>query len=211
MEPCVTYYLRTARAYGFLQKFLASAIGEKALSEVHGLTSDGQREPSLLVEVEKIRQRNYGLYLISCEDIGLRPQLEDGELVDSETGKQEALDWLKQMESDRDLAQDTRVAVPVYFDPQAGQTRIWVTLGVRQAKLTTKFVRPPSVRNDSEPEWKPLKEYQLMPGNLVISVDEFAEVTIPGLTCPTREELRQLCDGHKTKEEIVKALQRGKW
>lgn len=211
VEPCVTYYLRTARAYGFVQNFLASVAGDDTLAELHGLTANGTRESSLKDELESVRQRAYGCYLISCEDIGLRPELTEGELADPGEAKQLALDWLENLSSNPDLKCDTRVAVPIYHDPLKQTTRIWVTLGVRQAKLTATYARPPMVRNEAEPDWKTPKSYQLNSGDFLIAVDEFAEVTIPGLTCPNREELRKLCDEKKTKEAIVGALQNGEW
>ena len=209
VEPCVTYYLRTARAYGFVQSFLTSVAGEETLAELHGLTAEGHREMTLGEELESVRQRAYGFYLISCEDIGLRPDLADGELKDEAAAKELALKWLEQLASNKDLKRDTRVAVPIFHDPIQRRTRIWVTLGVRQAKLTATYARPPQVRNEEEPEWKEPKSYQLNPSKYLIAVDEFAEVSIPGLTCPNREELRKLCDKHKTKEAIVQALQNG--
>ena len=211
IEPCVTYYLRTARAYGFVQSFLTSVAGEETLAELHGLTADGERDESLAEELDSVRRRAYGFYLVSCEDIGLRPDLADGELADLDAAKQLALDWLENLSSDDDLKRDTRVAVPIFHDPLKQRTRIWVTLGVRQAKLTATFARPPRVRNEEEPEWKTPKSYQLNAGRFLIAVDEFAEVSIPGLTCPNREELRQLCDREKTKEAIIAALQKGEW
>jgi hypothetical protein len=44
------------------------------------------------------------------------------------------------------------------------------------------------------------------PAQYLIAVDEFAEVELPSLRLPTREELRKLCDQRQTKEEIVAAL-----
>lgn len=211
VEPCVTYYLRTARAYGFVQNLLQTVAGEETLGQLHGLAKDGKREASLADELETFRQRAYGFYLISCEDIGLRPKLEDGELDDPEAAKKLALDWLEQIESDVDLKQDTRVAVPIYLDPQKGQARLWVTLGVRQVPLVARYAKLPMVRTEEEPEWQEPKRYNVAPSRYLISVDEFAEVTVPGLVCPSREELRTLCDKHKTKEAIVEALSRGEW
>lgn len=211
IEPCVTFYLRTARAYGFVQSLLESVAGRETLAEMHGLTADGSRDRSLADELESVRKRAYGFYLISCEDIGLRPNLADGELSDPAAAKQIALEWLETRETDEDLKRDTRVAVPIYHDPMNGTSRIWVTLGVRQAKLMAKFARPPSVRNEEEPEWKTPERYQLNTSRYLIAVDEFAEVSIPGLACPNRGELRKLCNKYGTKEEIVEALQRGEW
>ena len=45
----------------------------------------------------------------------------------------------------------------------------------------------------------------------LIAVDEFAEVEVPTLNPPTREELRKLCDTHRTKEKIIAALRERKW
>ena len=38
VEPCPTYFLRTARAYSFLQKFLEERVGKEELAKLHGLT-----------------------------------------------------------------------------------------------------------------------------------------------------------------------------
>lgn len=211
VEPCVTYYLRTARAYGFVQSFLRSVAGDETLAEMHGFTADGLRDPSLGAELESVRQRAYGFYLISCEDIGLRPELAEGELADPAAAKQLAIDWLASLSSNEDLKRDTRVAVPIYSDPLKQQTRIWVTLGVRHVPLTARYVRPPKVRTEASPEWQDPPWHNILPSEYLIAVDDFAEVTIPGLTCPNREELRRLCDKHSTKESIVEALRRGDW
>ena len=37
IEPCATFYLRTARAYAFLQNFLRSTVGRQRLENLHGL------------------------------------------------------------------------------------------------------------------------------------------------------------------------------
>lgn len=60
VEPCVTYYLRTARAYAFVQNLLQTVAGEETLGQLHGLTKDGKREASLGDELETFRQRAYG-------------------------------------------------------------------------------------------------------------------------------------------------------
>ncbi len=57
-----------------------------------------------------------------------------------------------------------------------------------------------------EAEWDTLDESELETAHYFIPVDEFAEVVIPGRTSLTRDELRTLCDIHKTKEAIIAAL-----
>ena len=41
VEPCPTYYLRTARSYDFLLNFLLAAVGEDGLASLHGLQAKG--------------------------------------------------------------------------------------------------------------------------------------------------------------------------
>jgi hypothetical protein len=87
------------------------------------------------------------------------------------------------------------------------QTRLWLTLGVRLARLEAQYARPPKIRPTGQGgPWKEVERYQLAPSQHVFPVEEFAEVELPGLRTLTRQELRAICDRLKTKEEIIKAL-----
>jgi len=212
VEPCPTFYVRTARSYAFLQNFLASSLGEETLRQLHGLKKEGQREPDLNAELTSMRDLFYGLYLVSCEDIGHKPALQESEVADPEACYSTAVAWLEKAAQDADLAADTRVAVPVYYDPQRGTMRLWVTLGVRLTRLDTRFIRPPRIKPAmGEGEWKAVDSWKLHEANFLIAVDEFADVEIPTLNPPNRDELRALCDKHKTKAAIVTAMAAGKW
>jgi len=207
IEPCATFYLRTARAYAFLQDFLRATAGRERLAELHGLKRGGQREPPLGAELDAIRQRFYGFYLIACEDVGMKPQLLAGEPVDQPAAKQAALKWLETLDTDPDLACDTRVSVPIYVDPGRRVTRLWATLGVRLAFLEADYARPPQVRPKAEGgPWTDVEFWQLGHSRYVIPVDEFAEIELAGLNALTRDELRAACDRYRTKEEIVRGL-----
>lgn len=209
VEPCPSYYLRTARAYAFLANFLDSAVGAETLGKLHGLKQGGQRPDDLRTELNAMRDRFYGLYLVSAEDIGMKPDLAADENVDAERCYQVATEWLKKITEDADLAVDTRVSVPIFVDGDRGVTRIWATLGVRLAKLEASYARPPHVKPAKGPgEWKKMEAHRLASGHYVIAVDEFAEIELAGLRTLTREELRAVCDREKTKEAIVKALQK---
>jgi len=90
--------------------------------------------------------------------------------------------------------------------------RLWVTLGVRLTQLDTKFVTAPKIKPvTGEGDWQEVEAWKLADAPFLISVDEFAEVEVPTLSPPNREELRKLCDKHKTKEKIVEALAAGDW
>jgi hypothetical protein len=84
-----------------------------------------------------------------------------------------------------------------------------VTLGVRMAKLNANYLRPPKIRPHKEGgPWQEVKDTELATAEMLIPVDEFAEVEINADKIPNRAELRALCDKYTTKEEIIGALQR---
>jgi hypothetical protein len=212
VEPCPSYYVRTARSYAFLANFLTESLGAETLKTLHGLRQAGPQQDNLLTELAAQRDRFYGLYLVSCEDIGHKPLLHEGEVADPEACYQAAETWLARLADEPDLAEDTRVAVPIYVDPFRKTMRLWVTLGVRLTKLEARFARPPRIKPAAgEGEWKEVEAWKLQPANHVIAVDEFAEVEVRTLSPPNREELRKLCDQHQTKEKILAALSAGRW
>jgi hypothetical protein len=218
VEPCPSYYLRTARAYAFLANFLEASVGREALRTLHGLRKGGTRELDLDAELLRMRDLFYGLYLVSVQDIGLKPALTKEEEPESERCYKLAVDWLPKAFEDPDLAIDTRVSVPIFPDRNRGVTRIWATLGVRLAHLDAEYVRPPSVtqahRPDADPKerapWRQLSADELEASHYLIAVDEFAEVELHGLHVLSREDLRAVCDREKTKDAIIAALRKRK-
>jgi hypothetical protein len=210
VEPCVTFYLRSARAYDFLQNFLLATVGRERLAELHGLKKGGAREPNLADELAALRERFYGFYLISCEDVGMRPAFLEDESVDQQAAQAAALDWVESLPDDPDLACDTRAAVPIFRSLRPDKTRLWATLGVRLARLDASYARPPKVRPLDEQaedrEWRDPERRQLGTSHFVIAVDEFAEFEVDGSSVLTRAELRAACNQHKTKEAILEAL-----
>jgi len=208
VEPCPSYYLRTARSYSFLANFLESALGQEALQKLHGLKQGGRRAPDLHAELLRMRDLFYGFYLVSAEDIGMAPAFARGEAVDQDRCHKLASGWLDKVFEDEDLKTDTRVAVPVYIDARRGATRVWATLGVRLAKLEAGYARPPHMKPaQGKEEWKEVESFRLGTSNYLIPVDEFAEVELPHLNGLTRDELRSVCDRERTREAIVRALQ----
>lgn len=203
IEPCPTFYLRTARAYGFVGNLLQAEVGD-VLSTLHGKSPEGDRPRTLQDELQTMRQRFYGFYLMSCEDIGLRPDFLDEEPVDVEASLAAAEQWLGQLTDDVDLARDTRVVVPIYTDGVIN--RNWATIGVRLAPLTAGYARPPHYRESGgEGDWQQLDPWQCSASQYVLAVDEFAEFERPAGQPLTRAEFREL-DRHATKEALLEAL-----
>jgi hypothetical protein len=209
VEPCPSYFLRTARAYAFLASFLEAAVGQETLTSLHGLKQGGERAPDLYSELHQQRDLFYGLYLVSIEDLGMQPELARDEPVEEAGCRKGATDWLAHAFDDPDLAADTRVSVPIYADAGNNVTRLWATLGVRLARLDVSYARPPSLKpaNGSK-EWELVENHRLKPAEYLIPVDEFAEIELKGLRTLTRDELRAICDREKTKEAVLAALRR---
>ncbi|MDP6439350.1 MAG: hypothetical protein QGH74_06930 [Candidatus Brocadiia bacterium] len=207
LEPCATFCLRTARAYAFLQNFLLATVGGERLAELQGLKKDGVRHMRLADELEAMRRRFYGFYVVACEDIGMRPQFLPDEPVDEEMARKAALSWLENFGGDPDLACDTRVAVPILVDPMRDRTTLWATLGVRLSHLEASYARPPFVRpTGSGGTWQSVEPDLLGVSRYVIPVDDFAEFDLPGSDALTRAELRAICDQYQTKDDILRAL-----
>ena len=209
VEPNPTYYLRTARSYAFLANFLESTLGESTLKSIHGLREDGPRELDLHAELRMMRNLFYGLHLLSTEDIGLVPALFEGEAVDRAACEKIATDWLTSRDKDPDLSADTRVSVPIFYDQRKNVTRLWMTVGVRLAKLDTRYVRAPRARpEDGSKDWAVVADHKLIANEYVIPVDELAEVEIRGGRVLNRADLRAICDAMKTKAKIVEAIKK---
>jgi hypothetical protein len=205
VEPCATFYLRTARRYAFLESFLQASIDDGVLDQLHGLREGGKREPDLQSELAAMKELFYGFYLLACEDIGMVQELMDDESLDTDAAYAAAEKWLSNL-THRDLAVDTRVSVPIFNDPEANSTRLWATIGIRLAKVDAEYARAPKMRENAESQWQDVEYRRLGDANYAIAVDEFAEFSLPGRQTLTRQELRDLCDRHKTKSAIVQAL-----
>jgi hypothetical protein len=214
VEPCASFYLRTARAYAFVEKFLLMTVGEENLSGLHGFGEWGRRERNLARELADLRLRFYGFYLVSCEDLGMEPKLLADEPVDQGAAKEAALKWLARLDSSDlhvevpELTADARVSVPIARDLSRNVTRLWATLGVRLVPLNADYARRPKVRaKEKGGEWEDPPSYAVGKSDYVLAVDEFAEFELPGSASLTREEFRAICDKNKgDKERILQDL-----
>jgi len=212
LEPCLSWYLQTARGYRLLHQTLREGLGADVLGELHRLTPTGPVSESLAVELGVQERLYYGLYLLSCEDIGLRPQIPAGEVPDAADCQQLAAAWLVSLCGEQRSTEDARFAVPIFIDRVTGSMRLWAVVGVRLATLQARFETAPSIRPvNSSDTWQKVPPSQLEPADWTIAVDDFLEVEVPTLVPPTREQFRRLCDQYRTKAEIRKALQNGNW
>ena len=80
VEPFPTFYLRTARAYRFLQGILLASLGQAFLDQSARVLEDGSRAPTKLgAELGQKIELCYGLYSVAAQSIGMRPTLDPDE------------------------------------------------------------------------------------------------------------------------------------
>jgi len=209
-EPFPTFYLRTARGYRFLDLYLTGVLGTGFLGSTGRLHEDGQRSAETLsAEIKAVTELMYGLYLVTCDSVGLRPEsylLED-ELadIDLESCLTRARSWLGSWKADADVLKDPRVIVPVAADFITGESVYWAVLGVKAIRVYTEFVEgyEPEVVDE---DYCIVKD--IVPHHYVMLVEHMEEVRFSGPP-PTREEFRAICDQYYNAEDIVSALEGG--
>jgi hypothetical protein len=77
VEPQPTNYLRTARGYRMLHQSLAGILGEEELAAAT-ISGINDSTAGLLTQAQTVFT---ALYLTSCNDLGLAPELEPGEVA----------------------------------------------------------------------------------------------------------------------------------
>jgi hypothetical protein len=202
-EPIPTYYLRVARGYGFLRGVLETALGGR-LAETYGLREEGTAADVLDAELAAIQELYYGLYLETCANIGLIPDLDTGEVENPVAAARAADEWLGGWRNDALMSQDIRVIVPI--GPTGdGRLDCWAVLGVRPINIVVSYEEKPVVSTDAPVEL--MVSYLSRDYSVLVPV--FAEVILPTEEPLTRDEFRAVCDEYENKEDIIKALESG--
>ncbi len=207
VEPFPTFYLRTARAYRFLQGILVASMGQTFLHSVGRMTEEGTR--SQLMLGDELAQRIklcYGLYAVAARSIGMRPVLDPDENVDLGKAEAFARDWIEKWRTDPDIARDPRVIAPVEHDITNHQIRYWAILGVKVLRIHTEFYpgyEPEDIQAQYPCEFRSFidkKPYTL--------VEQQVELALPDNKPPlTRDELRSIANKYDNQADIVKALE----
>jgi hypothetical protein len=206
LEPTATYYLRRARAYRFVRELLKSTFGEDALSKAHRQTASIEAVKPLYQELLDMEALFYGVYLIVAEQIGMEgaPNLSVGSGRGNKADKTLASKWLSSCVDDSDVGTDNRMMVPVFYDIQRKKTKVWVVMGYSVKPLSIWFEQMPEATvttAQGEPAKADLK-FRGIERPLIYPVS--AEIYVSKLL--NRNEFRTLCDRHKTRSAILKAL-----
>ncbi len=212
VEPLITYYLRRASSYDFIRKVLIDFFGEEELKKIHRLTAAGKVEDSLFDELIYMESLFYGAAELSASEIGhtlklpeeYRPDIDKNRSV--ETVKK----WGKNLSLDRDLSEDSRMMVPVFYDPEKDRTKVWVFLGYEKKDIKMDFSCPPEVeifdktgrkleKDEIEIVYKSNRRELICPVSGEIYVKKILD----------REEFRRICKSYKSPREILSALEKG--
>lgn len=209
VEPLPTHYLRRAIGYRHVRGVLESAFGAAALRDLRRQSEEGPSGVPLADELLAIEQLFFGAHAVACAEIGLPVDAQAPQSAAAEFAR-----WAKELAGDPDLKQDNRMMVPVFFDVQRRQTKVWAFLGWRSRPLEATFAKPPKVEVTGVAEKKgwfgfggrkaeaPAIEFESARYNLVYPVT--AEVYVTRRM--NREEFRALCDRRKGVEEILAGL-----
>jgi len=213
VEPAPEFYLRLARTVAFLHEALRATLGDDTLSREHALRpfdwmESAEREaeyrvPFLAEELGLFPLRLYGLYLVSCEDLGMSPELSADELPDRPRAVAEALRWLEGLSTSEDLTRVVREAVPLGVFTRDGQQLYWTVLGTRVAVVDVVFRRPPRVRTGGDGVWQ-----EVLPGDLgmatcALPVYETAQFALRKSWGFESQEFQGLCDALGTRDDVL--------
>jgi len=202
VEPVPQFYLRTARVYDFMFRVSLALLGQQSITKVHRILPDGTESPDYLYdEINKMKRLYYGLYMVSCEDLGLRPALEASDIFERDIAYQEALDWLKNVSQDKDFELDARYISPGFYGHFADQNRqiqlimTWANLGFRLMKFDSTFARPPQIREGGAGSvWNVVPDSELGHGRYVIPVAQFKMLDLVARAGIPPKQFREICD-----------------
>ena len=209
MEPFPTFYLRTARAYAFLETALRSTMGDAFLVSSSRMLENGERyETRLRTELEDKIAVLYGLHVVAAKSIGMRHALtpEEADAYPPDEVEARARALLSGIANDPDVGRDPRVIVPVHYDADQRVWRYWAVVGSTVLRTQTLFYpgfEPAVVALGDHCEFRSFVEH-----DPYIVVGKMIEVAIPDTKRPpTRDEFRKVCDQYRTPEAIAAALE----
>ena len=193
-EPVLTHYRRRADSYRFVRQVLEDYFGRDGLRQMHRQTANGPIEVNLDDELSYVTALFDGAAQTASFELGIGEAERSGVLAD----------W--NYADDPDMRADIRMMVPVFFDRQRQQTKVWAVLGWSTRPLHVSFYGTPGIRvlddrgRDATADFD--ISYDSRRYNIAYPV--FEEVYVGRIL--NRAEFRKLCDSHRSREAIVAAL-----
>lgn len=202
VEPHAERCRRLSLAYRFLRTAMMELLGEAALAApLRGATTDRNAPaPCSLAEgLFAMEDLFFGGYLVACDETGHPPALEDRTAREAERARH-ALRWFRaNAASDRHLAADVRVAVPLFFNEQTRMYRVRGLFAYSTTWGSARFIEKPRICSPTD-GLRIVWSDQSLP--LVRMETAEFEVAVP----PTREEFRAACDATDSVAEAVARL-----
>jgi hypothetical protein len=191
VEPLVSHYDRRASAYRFVRRLLESELGLDALATMRRMTPDGPITAALgqeLADMERLFEDAAGLARVG---LGLA----------TSTGDDAADVFARRVRAHPDVRRDTRSMVPVFYDLDRRQTKVWCLLGWTERSGRAQFDEHPLVRCRSNATC----ELVHLPQFFWLAEPVMVEVYTNRIL--DRDEFRQLCDRERTADRIVRAIE----
>jgi hypothetical protein len=222
VEPVPKVYVRRAATYRFVRDVLDEAFGGDWRG-LRRLTREGPVAQSLGEELGRMERLSRGAAAVSYRDLGL-PGIPGSEEAIGEFER-----WRGDLQSDPDVSVDTRMMVPVFYDRERRQMKLWLVLGWESVPVRVDYERPPSAiaveperppapktavderyemfrrkirRAEKVPPAAPRVEFRGDAYEFAVPVT--AEAYVSRLL--DRDEFRRHCDRHHNAAEILRHL-----
>ena len=211
VELLPTMYLRRAASYRFVRGVLIDILGEENVALLRRQTANGPVEMNLLQELDQLAGLFGGAYFTACRETGLpeeaATEIGNGKSADEQS--QGFLRWVASLRSDPDLAPDTRMMAPVFYDQQRKKTKVWVMIGWEEASSLVTYAQHPTV-TVTDAAGKPVAgdtgpEVIFGVSYRDLATPVFAEVYVTKIL--NRAEFRRHCDVYQTKAAILANLE----
>jgi hypothetical protein len=207
LEPLPEVYRRTSLAYARLASIMKAGYNDVAFKGMRPEKADVDLDA--LKEVTYLGDLFYGFYLLSCEDIGMRP-VKNPNVNDSARQRAEA--FLSRLAKDNDLQQDIRFMAPIQSmkrDDGSVATSYWAVDGVDTSQHIeiTYSVDPGIDYGALNPGLVTVMKTGL---HKKIAAADFFEITLPGTKILNRDKFRKLANTAKNSPEGIRdALKKG--
>ena len=208
VEILPTMYLRRAQSYAFVRGVLEETFGKEHLGQMHRLTANGPVQPNLADELASMERLFVGAHVVACRQLGLAEEPAAAAASPADECAVHFLRWVASLRSDADLARDSRMMVPVFYDQQRRKTKVWVMLGWTTSGASYSYAERPVV-TVTDPEGKPAAgdeapELIYHGAWRELATPVFAEVYVTRLL--NRDEFRRHCDTYATQSAILSNL-----
>jgi len=202
LEPTAEYFVRRAKSYTFIKQVLEDMFTAEVLKNHRRITPMGESDRHLWEELSDMESLFYGAYGIISRQLGMAPQEIAGRNPKADLNRAAA--WITSFHQDPDIGTDSRMMVPLFFDIERGQIKVWVFLGYTTKPLEISFHREPKAKitNLAGKRARAKLKYHSIVHPIITPIS--AELYVDRLL--NRREMQRLCNRFQTRSRILEAL-----